>query len=183
MSACDSVLPGKAAAMPKSKHRRKGKNRARAAHLSGPTFDDPTLSDLLADAEMDGAFDDPADDPEMAKALAEAEAELADELAFADEDGDLGPYLGDPEDDEAMDAAMAPLIEAVENQLRANDPPAVAAALARLLAGGHARDEAVALIGAALLFELNEVMQSEREFDAARYARNLANLPALPDLG
>jgi len=24
-------------------------------------------------------------------------------------------------------------------------------------------------------------MQSEREFDAARYARNLANLPALPD--
>jgi hypothetical protein len=32
------------------------------------------------------------------------------------------------------------------------------------------------------MFELNEVMQSAREFDAIRYARNLANLPTLPDL-
>lgn len=31
----------------------------------------------------------------------------------------------------------------MENQLRANDPPEVAATLARLIAAGHARDEAV----------------------------------------
>jgi hypothetical protein len=169
--------------MPKSKHRRKGKNRARPASLSGPTFDDPELAALLADAETGDAFDDPADDPEMADALAQAEAELADELAAADEDGDLGPYLGDPEDDEEMDAAMASLIEVVENQLRANDPPAVAVTLARLLGAGHERDEAVALIGAVLMVELNEMLRSKREYDAASYAGKLANLPALPDLG
>jgi hypothetical protein len=177
--------------MPKSKHRRKGKNRARPASQSAPTFDDPELAALLAAAESDGAFDDPDDDPEMAEALAQAEAELADELAAAGEDGDLGPYLGDPPDDEEfgeesgeeMNAAMASLIEVVENQLRANDPPAVAVTLARLVAAGHARDEAVALIGAVLMFELNEMLRSERTYDAASYARKLANLPALPDLG
>jgi len=167
--------------MPKSKHRRKGKNRARPASLAGATSDDPELAGLLADAEADGAFDDPADDPEMAKALARAEAELADELAAAGEDGDLGPFLDGSESDEEFDRVAQSLTEAVENQLRANDPPAVAAALARLVAAGQERDEAVALIGAVLMFELNEVMQSEREFDAARYARNLANLPALPE--
>ena len=166
--------------MPKSKHRRKGKNRARTASPSGPTFDDPALAALLAEAETAGAFDDPAD-PEMANALAQAEAELADELAAA-EDGDLGPSLGDPEDDDRFERVAGSLREVVENQLRANEPPEVAATLARLLAAGHDRDEAVALIGAALMVELNEIMRSEREFDPARYVRNLANLPALPDL-
>jgi hypothetical protein len=176
--------------MPKSKHRRKGKNRARPASPSGPTSDDPALAALLAEAGPDGAFDDPADDPEMAMALAQAEAELADELAAA-EDGDLGPYFGDAPGDEdfdaesgeGMDAAMASLIEVVENQLRADDPPAVAVTLARLVGAGHERDEAVAQIGAVLMGELNEMLRSGREYDAASYAGKLANLPALPDLG
>jgi hypothetical protein len=172
--------------MPKSKHRRKGKNRARPASPSGPTSDDPALAALLADAATDGAFDDPADDPEMAAALAQAEAELADELAFAAEGDGLGPSLGDPEFDElgvGMDAAMGSLIEVVENQLRANDPPVVAVTLARLLAAGHGRDEAVALIGAALMIELNDMLRSGRVYDGASYAAKLASLPALPDLG
>jgi hypothetical protein len=113
----------------------------------------------------------------MAEALALAEEELAAEIAAADDEDFL-----DPEDEEAFGADMAPLRQVVEDQLRANDPPEVAATLARLVAAGHTRDEAVALIGAALIIELNEIMRSEREYDAARYARNLANLPALPAL-
>ena len=169
--------------MPKSKHRRKGKNRSRPASLSGPTSDDPALADFLADAESDGAFDAPAADPEMAKALAQAEAELADELAAADGAGDLGPYPDDSEGDDRFDRVAGSLRRVVEDQLRANEPPEVAATLARLLAAGHARDAAVALIGAVLMVELNAIMRSEREFDPARYARHLANLPTLPDLG
>ena len=169
MRACDSVLQERPAAMPKSKHRRKGRNRPRAGLLPTSSFD-PELGVLLADAEADEAVDD----PEMAAALALAEEELAAEIAAAD-------FL-DPEEEEAFDADMAPLRQVVEDQLRANDPPEVAATLARLVAAGHARDDAVALIGAALMIELNEIMRSEREYDAARYARNLANLPALPAL-
>ena len=169
--------------MPKSKHRRKGRNRPRSAPAPLSSFD-PELTGLLADAGSDGARDDPADDPEMAAALAQAEAELADELAAAaeDDDGDLGPYLGDPDEDDDFAAVAGPLLEVVENQVRANDPPEVAATLARLVAAGDERDEAVALIGAVMMVELNEMMRSSREFDAARYAGNLANLPALPDL-
>jgi hypothetical protein len=158
--------------MPKSKHRRKGKNRPRAAALPDLSFD-PELGALFADVEADEA----RDDPEMAAALALAEEELAAEIAAADDEDFL-----DPEDEEAFDADLAPLRQVVEDQLRANDPPEVAATLARLVAAGHTRDEAVALIGAALIIELNEIMRSEREYDAARYARNLANLPALPAL-
>jgi hypothetical protein len=169
---CDSVLQERPAAMPKSKHRRKGKNRPRAGLLPASSFD-PEVAELFADAEADEALAD----PEMAEALALAEEELAAEIAAADDEDFL-----DPEDEEAFGADMAPLRQVVEDQLRANDPPEVAATLARLVAAGHARDDAVALIGAALIVELNEIMRSEREYDAARYARNLANLPALPAL-
>jgi len=151
--------------MPRSKHRRK---RPKAPQTHRPP---PEWLDLPAI--------DPDLDPDFAAALAQAEEELAAELA-ADESGELDPDLGDLDDD-AFDAAAAPLIEAVENQVRANGPPEVAAALARLMAEGHERDDAIGLIGAVLMFELNEVMRSEREFDSARYVRNLANLPALPD--
>jgi hypothetical protein len=58
----------------------------------------------------------------------------------------------------------------------------VAATLGRLVASGHDRDEAISLIGAVLMFELNEVMQNDRAFDPARYAARLAALPRLPDL-
>jgi len=166
--------------MPKSKHRRKGKNRARPASLSGTTSDDPELAALLADAETDGAFDDPADDPEMAKALARAEAELADELDAAGEDGDLGPFLDGSESDEEFDRVAQSLTEAVEAQLSANDPPEVAATLARLLAAGHDRARAIAMIGMVMMIEMNEILRNERPFDRARYAGHLAALPELP---
>src|SRR5258706_5700357 len=98
--------------MPKSKHRRKGKNRPRPASLSGATSDDPALADFLADAESDGAFDAPAAAPEMAAALAQAEAELAAELAAAADDSNLGPYLDDPEEfDDRFDRVAGSLRE------------------------------------------------------------------------
>jgi len=157
--------------MPKSKHRRKGKSRPRAAPLSGPPLDDDPEA-LFTDA--DGAGADSDADPDMADALAQAEEELDAELAAADFD--------DPDDEEEFDDAIAPLLQAVEEQVRTNQPPEVAATLGRLVASGHARDEAISLIGAVLMFELNEVMQNGREFDPARYAARLAALPRLPDL-
>jgi hypothetical protein len=156
--------------MPRSKHRRKGKTRSRAAAPDGAGSDGS--ADLFVD---DATAGDPADDDaDMAEALALAEEELAAELAAADDDLDL--------DDEERDDAVAPLLQAVEEQVRLNEPPAVAATLARLVAEGHARDEAIRLIGAVLMLELNEVMQTNRDFDPALYAARLAALPNLPGL-
>jgi hypothetical protein len=44
------------------------------------------------------------------------------------------------------------------------------ATLARLLAAGHDRDRAIAMIGMAMMIELNEVMRNERPFDRAGLA-------------
>src|SRR5262245_4868072 len=131
--------------MPKSKHRRKGKTRPRAAPLPGLSFQDIPLSELL-----DGGPGDSDDDPDMAEA--QAQDELAAELAAADfgDDGDENDF-----DDEDIESATAPLLQAVEEQVRTNEPPEVAATLARLLSAGHARDEAIRLIGAVLMMELN----------------------------
>ena len=161
--------------MPKSKHRRKGKTRARTAPPSGPTFDDPERTALLADAGSGGASDDPDDDSAFEEALAQAEEALAADLAAADFD--------DLDDEEAadFDDAITPLLQAVEEQVRTHEPPEVAATLGRLVASGHARDEAISLIGAVLMFELNDVMQNDRAFDPMRYAARLAALPKRPD--
>jgi hypothetical protein len=157
------------AAMPKSKHRRK---RAKASSALPPLPEGSDLPELESDLELD---------PEFAAALAQAEEELAAEIAAA-EAGESGPYLDDDDDDEEFDDAIAPLLQAVEEQVRTNQPPEVAATLGRLVASGHDRDEAISLIGAVLMFELNEVMQNDRAFDPARYAARLAALPRLPDL-
>jgi hypothetical protein len=158
--------------MPRSKHRRK---RAKASDARRPPADG---LDDLPEAASEIALD-----PEFEAALAQAEEELAAEIAAAAA-GERGPYIDgeDDEDDEQFDAAIAPLLQAVEEQVRTNEPPEVAATLARLQSAGHERDEAISLIGAVLMFELNEVMRHDREFDPARYAARLAALPRLPDL-
>lgn len=163
--------------MPRSKHRRK---RAKASDARRPPRGEPGAD---ASHELPEAASEIALDPEFEAALAQAEEELAADLAAA-EAGERGPYLDpdDEDDDEQFDAAIAPLLQAVEEQVRTNEPPEVAATLARLQSAGHDRDEAISLIGAVLMFELNEVMRHDREFDPARYAARLAALPRLPDL-
>jgi hypothetical protein len=150
-------------AMPKSKHRRKRPK----THPHQPSPE--SLAVTPADTDSD-----------FAAALAQAEAELAAEIAATDEDGEPGHFLDGSESDEEFDRVARSLIEAVEAQLSANDPPEVAAALARLLAAGHDRDRAIAMIGTVMMIEMNEVMRNERPFDRALYANRLAALPELP---
>ena len=152
--------------MPKSKHRRKRPKTP--PHR--PLPESPTVT--TADADLD---------PDFAAALAQAKAELSVEIAAADEDGEPGPFLDGSESDEEFDRVARSLIEAVEAQLRADDPREVAATLVRLLAAGHDRDRAIGLIGTVMMIEMNEIMRSGRPFDRALYARRLAALPELPD--
>jgi hypothetical protein len=161
----------------------RSKNRRRRAKASGPRRPSRRGPGPDGPPDLPEAVSEIALDPEFEAALAQAEEELAAEIAAA-EAGERGPYIedDDDEDDEQFDAAIAPLLQAVEEQVRTNEPPEVAATLARLQSAGHDRDEAISLIGAVLMLELNEVMQNDREFDPARYAARLAALPRLPDL-
>lgn len=70
------------------------------------------------------------------------------------------------------------LIEAVENQLAANDPPFVQAVLNRLLLVEIERAEALDMMAYALQQEIEQMLAQARGFDSQRYE---ALLRALPD--
>ncbi|MGE0484101.1 MAG: hypothetical protein AB7Q81_08165 [Gammaproteobacteria bacterium] len=72
------------------------------------------------------------------------------------------------------------LDEIIENQVRDGEPPAARATLERLLADGHTREAAIALMACVLSVELHEILGKDETFDAVRYALNLAQLPDLP---
>jgi hypothetical protein len=72
------------------------------------------------------------------------------------------------------------VLEAIENQIRDNDPPETALTLARLMRGGESRENAMRLIGCAMAVEIFEILKNNRPFDERRYAENLRRLPELP---
>ena len=64
---------------------------------------------------------------------------------------------------------QAAVLEAVENQLRDDDPPEVRLTLKRLVDSGLSDREARLYIGIALLFEMNDVLRTNAPFDRERY--------------
>ena len=72
------------------------------------------------------------------------------------------------------------ILEVIENQLDANDPPKVRETLRRLMDDGIDRDEALKYIACALSVELFAVMKHSELFNSARYDANLDRLPEMP---
>jgi hypothetical protein len=80
---------------------------------------------------------------------------------------------------EANPYVQAAILEAVENQLRDDDLPEVRLTLERLVDGGLSDREARLYIGMALLFEMNDALQTKTPFNRERYAMNLDRLPRI----
>jgi len=72
------------------------------------------------------------------------------------------------------------IIEVVDNQLRANDPPETRSTLDRLIAEGHPENDAKELIACVVTSEIFDVMKNKEEFDHQRYVDALNKLPQLP---
>jgi hypothetical protein len=70
----------------------------------------------------------------------------------------------------------AALLEVIENQLRASDPPETRQALERLLAAGDTREAAKAKIAAVLLEEIYDMLTKQVPFDRTRFAQRLDQL-------
>jgi hypothetical protein len=81
---------------------------------------------------------------------------------------------GDPE------LARAAILEAVENQLRGNDPPEAKETFDRLVESGHSDDEAKRMIAAVLANEIFDVAKTKTEYDQERYISRLKRLPDMP---
>ena len=72
------------------------------------------------------------------------------------------------------------IVEAVENQIRDNDPPEVKQTLKRLMGLGESRENAMRYISSTFSVEVYETMKHLTPFDEARYIKNLDALPRLP---
>jgi len=71
------------------------------------------------------------------------------------------------------------IVEAIENQIRDNDPPETNRALKRLLALGESRENAIRYIASALSIEIYEALKNQTPYNESRYIKNLNALPKL----
>ena len=85
-----------------------------------------------------------------------------------------------PDEEESL-VVHAALTEAVENQIRDNEPAVTASTLSRLLGEGYSRDAAIDLITLALAAEVWQVKTFNRKFDLQHYTTLLESLPAAGD--
>lgn len=86
------------------------------------------------------------------------------------------------EHDENEDEAFAEeaLIQAIENQIEAAEPPAALATLNKLSLVGYERGEILQLMAMVLAHEIKAMLDEDRPFDGAAYEHALRALPQLP---
>ena len=70
----------------------------------------------------------------------------------------------------------ATILEVVENQIRASDPPETRQTFERLLTAGYSRKEAVEMIGSALVEEIWGMLHDNKPFDRGRFRGLLEKL-------
>ena len=76
--------------------------------------------------------------------------------------------------------AQEAILEAVENQLKDNNPPITQKTYQRLKSEGLSSKEAKKLISYVLANEIAEVLDNKEPFNLERYTQNLNNLPDTP---
>lgn len=74
------------------------------------------------------------------------------------------------------------IIQVVDNQIEANDPPEINLTLERLVSEGFSLPAAKELIGNVVVAEVFNVMAEGEPFDLNRYVSALDKLPELPDM-
>ena len=72
------------------------------------------------------------------------------------------------------------IFEAINNQLKENDPPEVKTTYDRLIKEGFNDFETKQLLGQCLIKEMFDVIESNQPFDEERYVKNLNRLPKEP---
>jgi len=65
------------------------------------------------------------------------------------------------------------ILRAVENQIRDENPLITKKTLERLMKKGYSREDAVVLIGSALLTEIYWMLKNEEPFNEERYTKEL----------
>ncbi|MGE8406100.1 MAG: hypothetical protein ACN6QH_03545 [Pseudomonas sp.] len=81
-------------------------------------------------------------------------------------------------DEEAF--AESTLIQAIENQIESENPPAAKAVFNKLTLVGYEREDILNLMAHVLAIEIDAVLEEDRAFDTEWYETALRALPELP---
>lgn len=73
------------------------------------------------------------------------------------------------------------ILDVVNNQIRARNPPATKETFDRLVREGHEHKEARRLIGCVVASEIFDVLTEDQPYNEARYVTALRKLPELPE--
>lgn len=76
--------------------------------------------------------------------------------------------------------AQSKLLEAIENQLAANEPAAAQATLNKLTLVGYSREDSLGLMAQVLAHYINLMLEQDAAFPMESYEQALRNLPDLP---
>lgn len=72
------------------------------------------------------------------------------------------------------------ILEVVDNQLAANNPPETKQTFKRLITEGYSEKEAKEFIATVVVSEAFEVLQTQETFDKKRFVAALNELPEIP---
>jgi hypothetical protein len=98
---------------------------------------------------------------------------------FLEEPAMSEPTPGTNYNDEE-DFTEATLIEAIENQIESDNPPAAKATLNKLTLVGYEREEILQLMAHVLAVEIDAILEEDRAFNTEWYEAALRALPELP---
>jgi hypothetical protein len=74
------------------------------------------------------------------------------------------------------------LVEALENQLAVDQPPAAQATLNKLTLVGYSREDSIELMAQVLAHSIGVMLDRDTAFDMSAYELALRNLPELPEI-
>lgn len=83
-------------------------------------------------------------------------------------------------DNDEEEFTEATLIEAIENQIESDNPPAAKATFNKLTLVGYEREDILNMMAHVLAIEIDAILEQDRPFDTAWYEAALRALPELP---
>src|SRR5450830_765451 len=86
--------------------------------------------------------------------------------------------IDNEEEDEAF--AESTLVQAIENQIETDNPPAAKAIFNKLTLVGYEREEILNLMAHVLAVEIDAILDEDRAFNTEWYETALRALPELP---
>jgi hypothetical protein len=92
------------------------------------------------------------------------------------------PAMSEPSDIEPDEEEFVEntLIQAIENQIESDNPPAAKAIFNKLTLVGYERDEILNLMAHVLAVEIDALLEEDRPFNTEWYEAALRALPELP---